>query len=89
MVKGVNKMVLDLPQPESESFERVIFFVRPEASARSEGALEGAARRLLEKENAAPPVKAQKRRRLKSVLTHVLTALAGAGLTALLGALLR
>ena len=89
MVKGVNKMVLDLPQPESESFERVLFFVRPEAAGKSETALEGAAKTLLEKESAVPPKSARRPGRVLILLTHFLAACAGAGVAAILAAMIR
>jgi len=30
MVKGVNKLIVEVANPESELFERAIFFVKPE-----------------------------------------------------------
>jgi len=30
MLKGVNKLIVDVPNPNSEFFERAIFFVKPQ-----------------------------------------------------------
>ena len=30
MIKGVNKLIVDVANPDSELFERVIFFVKPQ-----------------------------------------------------------
>ncbi|MCL2638113.1 MAG: hypothetical protein FWD48_07030 [Oscillospiraceae bacterium] len=32
MLKGVNKLIIEVSNPESEVFERAIFFVKPEKS---------------------------------------------------------
>ena len=32
MLKGVNKLIIEVSNPESDFFERAIFFVRPEKS---------------------------------------------------------
>lgn len=39
MIKGVNHQVVEVTKPTCEYFERVIFFVKPEFSAVSEGTL--------------------------------------------------
>ena len=47
MIRGVNKQVVDVTEPESAYFERVLFFVKPEFSGLGEGALRGKAEQLL------------------------------------------
>ena len=47
MIRGVNKQVVDVTEPDSAYFERVLFFVKPEFSGLGEGALRGKAEALL------------------------------------------
>jgi hypothetical protein len=47
MIKGVNKQVVDVAEPDSAYFERVLFFVKPEFSGLGEGALRSKADLLL------------------------------------------
>ena len=47
MIKGVNKQVVDVAEPDSAYFERVLFFVKPEFSGLGEGALRQKADLLL------------------------------------------
>ena len=47
MIKGVNKQVVDVTEPDSAYFERVLFFVKPEFSGLGEGALRKKADALL------------------------------------------
>ena len=39
MIKGVNRQVVEITQTQCEYFERVLFFIKPEYSAVSEGDL--------------------------------------------------
>ena len=89
MVRGVSRMVLELPQPENDCFERVVFFIKPEAASRGERALEGEARALLELARGFSPAGAKRARRFFFRLRYVLCAAAGAGLLALAEFLLR
>ena len=84
MIKGVNKQVVDVNEPDSAYFERVLFFVRPEFSGLGEGALRHKADQLL---NEAQPerIAASRRtmrRRLRGLLKIGLAALAGAAFAA-------
>lgn len=54
MIKGVNRQVLEIAQPECAYFERVLFFVKPEYSSVSENKLKDKAD-LLIKNSSAPP----------------------------------
>ena len=53
MLKGVNRQVVEILQPESAYFEKVIFFVKPEFSHTGEMKLKSSADALIKK--AAPP----------------------------------
>jgi hypothetical protein len=57
MIKGVNHRIIEVTQSECEYFERVLFFVRPEYSALSEGTLRDRARAVAAGSSAPPPSK--------------------------------
>ena len=85
MLKGVNRQVVDIPQPDSAYFERVIFFVKPEFSGLSEKRLQGSADEMIR--SASPPPSPKKRykrsERFIRGLKLTLAALAGSAVTAL------
>jgi len=57
MIKGVNHRVIEVMESECEYFERVLFFVKPEYSALSEGTLRDRARAVASNCSAPPPSK--------------------------------
>ena len=84
MIKGVNKQVVDVAEPDSAYFERVLFFVKPEFSGLGEGALRRKADALLHStggEGVARP-KRRLRSRLRAAAAVGLAAVLGAALTA-------
>ncbi len=84
MIKGVNKQVVDVTEPDSAYFERVLFFVKPEFSGLGESALRRKADLLLhdaEGERVAG-VKRPLKKRLGGMVKIGLAALLGAALTA-------
>ena len=90
MLKGVNRQVVEIAQPESKYFEKIILFVRPEFSGWPEARL--AAQAVLDLPgDAAPPKNAKKRLmiRVRSLIRAGLCAGAGAGLLALAELILR
>ncbi len=54
MIKGVNKQVLEINEPQNGFFEKAIFFVKPEYSGMGEGRLRESARREIEKAGKPP-----------------------------------
>lgn len=79
MLKGVNRQVVEIPQPESDYFERVIFFVKPEYCGMGEAGIREKAAAVIK--NALPPPKNRNGRfelRLRSVLRTAAAALLGA-----------
>ncbi len=60
MLKGVNHQVVEVTKPTCEYFERVIFFVKPEFSAVSEGTLRERASSIAGDAGAPPPSKLKK-----------------------------
>lgn len=68
MIKGVNRQVLEIPQPESDYFERVIFFVKPEYYGMGESRLREKAASMISK-TIRPPVSQVGRRELRAAGT--------------------
>ena len=81
MIKGVNHRVIEVTDSGSEYFERVIFFVKPEYSALSEGTLRDRARAVASNASAPPPSKI-----LQAKLLTAGALLASAGLGAAIAA---
>lgn len=80
MLKGVNHQVVEITKPTCEYFERVIFFVKPEFSAVSEGTLRERADEIAGKAGSPPPTKLR-RNRIVFVSRLLCAALTGAALT--------
>ena len=90
MLKGVNRQVVEVPQPESDYFEKVIFFVKPEYFGMGEAGIREKAASVLK--NTIKPPRNQNERavlRFSAALRLLLAALLGAGAALLLQALLR
>ncbi len=85
MLKGVNRQVVEIPQPDSAYFEKVIFFVKPEFSDMSEQKIRSSADEMIKNASPPPCEKSDKRRRnrLGNYLKISLAALSGAAVTAL------
>jgi hypothetical protein len=81
MVKGVSRQVLELSEPPSVYFERVLFFVKPEYSAISEGALRERARYIAQSAG-LPPALRLKRGKRRTAAAIIGALLAGAVLGA-------
>ena len=81
MVKGVNRQVVELTQTDCEFFERVVFFIKPEFSATSEGTLRERAG-LIANSAGLPPVSRLKRNRRRNAIKLGCAALAGAAVSA-------
>ncbi|MBR3835884.1 MAG: hypothetical protein IKJ69_03740 [Clostridia bacterium] len=64
MLKGVNHQIVEVTKPSCEYFERVIFFVKPEFSAVSEGTLRERASTIASEAGAPPPSKVRQDRLL-------------------------
>lgn len=86
MIKGVSRQVVDIPQPESAYFERAIFFVKPECASLSEGKLRKKADEMVKSAD-EPPRTAAKRidGKIVNILLALFSAAAGAGVTLLVG----
>lgn len=80
MLRGVNRQVVEVAEPDSAYFEKVLFFVKPEYSLLAEEKLKMKADALI-KDASYPPIRknVKKRRlRLYRILQLFLAAAAGA-----------
>ncbi len=80
MLKGVNHRVVEIAQPESAYFDKVLFFVKPEFSDLSESRLKTKADVLI-KDAAAPPERkniSDRKKKLALYLKIISAAAAGA-----------
>ena len=79
MIKGVNHRIIEVLESECEYFERVLFFVKPEYSALSEGTLRDRAKAVANNASAPPPSKIAQSR-LLTVGALLSSALLGAAI---------
>jgi hypothetical protein len=85
MIKGVNKLIVDVANPNSEFFERAIFFVKPQMKDTSPTELNKSANALITEQVSN---KATKHGKVFPVLICVSAAGLGAAITALIVTLL-
>ena len=69
MVKGINRQVLEIIEPQCDYFERALFFVKPEYSNESDGKLRNQALKNIQNFKSVPRTRKQ---RLKSKVLLVL-----------------
>ena len=79
MIKGVNHRVIEVMESDCEYFERVLFFVKPQYSALSEGTLRDRARAVAKGSSAPPPSKIAQAR-LRAAAALLLAAVLGAAI---------
>lgn len=77
MIKGVNRQVVEITQTQCEYFEKVLFFIKPEYSAVSEGDLKERAS-IIAQSAGVPPAARLKKNRVRLVLSMSAAACAGA-----------
>ncbi len=84
MLKGVNRQVVEIPQPDSVYFEKVIFFVKPGFSEIGEQKLRKSADEVIRNATPPPRLKSDKGswKRFNSYLRFSLAALLGSAVTA-------
>lgn len=76
MIKGINRQVVEVRETGSEYFERILFFVKPEYAAVSEGKIRERAGLIADK-TAKPPVTKVRKEKYTEVLRLSLCLLAG------------
>lgn len=77
MIKGVNRQVVEITQPKCEYFERVLFLVKPEFSAVSEGDLRERAS-IIAQSVSLPPAARLRKNKLRFILSLGIAACVGA-----------
>mgnify|MGYP004633267125 FL=1 len=80
MIKGVNRQVVEVNETQCEYFEKIMFFVKPEYAAVSEGKIRERAGMIADSSTLPPPTKL-KRNRYFDVIKLVFSALCGAAIT--------
>jgi hypothetical protein len=75
MIKGINKQILEVTNTESPYFEKIIFFVRPEAQQMGEQSLQKEAEKI-SKEVKKPP---KTKKTFKQIMSTVMYSLLGLG----------
>lgn len=76
MIKGVNRQVVEVRETGCDYFEKIIFFVKPEYAALSEGKIRERAS-LIAGDTPLPPPTKTKDRRLTEILKILLSTLCG------------
>ena len=77
MIKGVNRQVVEITQTQCEYFEKVLFFIKPEYSAVSEGDLRERATIIAQSAGMPPAVRLRKNK-LRAALNRSGAACIGA-----------
>ena len=88
MLRGTNKHVLEVTNPENPYFEKIIFFVSPEHENDSRRKLTQQARAVSDAASALPPFRRTKKERLRDAGLIALGMGAGISITAMLLTLL-
>lgn len=80
MIKGINRQVVEITETQCEYFERVLFFVKPEYSAVSEGDLKERAS-VIAQSVEMPPATRLRKNRIRLALNMGAAAFAGAAIS--------
>ncbi|MFR5876668.1 MAG: hypothetical protein ACLUFN_09295 [Eubacterium sp.] len=89
MIKGINKQILEVTNTESPYFEKIIFFVRPEAQRMDERSLQKEAEKI-SKDMKKPPKTKRTVKQIASTFVYMLLGLgAGTALTFILNNLIK
>lgn len=85
MVKGVNRQVLEILEPQCDYFEKALFFVKPEYSNESDAKLRNQALKSIQNSNAVPKTRKQKVKSKMFFIAQMLSsAVVGSIITALI-----
>lgn len=88
MLRGTNKHVLEVTNPDNPYFEKIIFFVSPEHENDSRRRLTQEARALSEEAGQLPPFRRTKKERIRDAVQIALGMGAGISITTMLLTLL-
>lgn len=89
MIKGVNKQVLEVTNPESPYFDKIIFFVSADGSAQSEEKLKNEAQSVASQLKKPPKSRRSKRDKFLSIMFAVCGIGAGAVLMLVLSSIVQ
>ncbi len=85
MVKGVNRQVLEILEPQCDYFEKALFFVKPEYSNESDAKLRNQALKSIQSSNSVPKTRKQKVKSKMFFIAQMLSsAVVGSIITALI-----
>lgn len=70
MIKGVNKQILEVTNPESPYFEKIIFFVKPESQKLPEQSLKKEAEKI-SRDAKRPPKQKKTVKQIASTLLYI------------------
>ncbi len=85
MLKGVNRQILEITNPESPYFEKIIFFVRPEGLKADKSDLYSEAEKLSHQSKKPPKTRRTAREKAETLVCIFLGLGAGVALTAIMG----
>ena len=80
MIKGVNRQVVEISQTQCEYLEKVLFFIKPEFSAVSEGDLKERAT-IIAQGVGMPPATRLKKNKIRFILSMSAAACGGAAVS--------
>lgn len=89
MIKGINKQILEVTNPESKYFEKIIFFVTPEGQNAKAEDLTAEANKIALTAKRPPRQRATKKQKLEQTFLAIVGLGAGAVLTLLLTNLIK
>ena len=84
MMRGINRQVVEISEPESAYFEKVIFFVRPEYCGMSEAVMRAKANGIIKEKENPPAMKKAPGKRFPGVLKTLIAAVLSAAATAMI-----
>lgn len=85
MIKGINKQILEVTNPESPYFDRIIFFVKPAGQSVEESTLKSEALKISASVKKPPKSKRTKKQIFQTIGLLILGLCAGASLGVILG----
>lgn len=88
MIKGINKQILEVTNPESPYFEKIIFFVRPQGQKTDEEKLKAEALKISKQITKPPRQKKTAKQILQTVALFVLGIGAGVSTALILNIIL-
>lgn len=88
MIKGINKQILEVTNPDSPYFEKIIFFVRPQGQTVDESKLQAEALKISKQMRKPPKTKKTTKQILQTIALFILGIGAGASTALILNILL-